>query len=71
MPGIMTSSRTMSTSCALTDGERFRAGTGAQHLVILGSQARLEQTHIRRNVVDDQNARSHITTPEKRTGPPA
>ena len=63
MPGIMTSSRTMSGVCFSMSVERFGAAVGRHDVEILGRKLRFQQADVGRNIVDDQNARGHGLTP--------
>ena len=59
MPGIMTSSSTMSGSCSSILVERFLPVEGGDDLEILGRQLGFEQLDVREDVVDDQDAGGH------------
>ena len=45
---------------ALADRQSLRPAGGGHDVKILGRQARLEQLHIGRNVINDKNAGGHI-----------
>jgi len=48
---------------ALADGERLLAADGGDDVEILRREARLQELDVRRNVVDDENTRSHRRSP--------
>ena len=60
MPGIITSSRTMSHS-PRSQSSSASAPDGGDHVEIFGREPRLEQLHVGQDVVDDQDARGHAT----------
>ena len=45
---------------ALADVERFLAAAGRENVEVLGREPRLEQLHVRQDVVDDKNSRGHL-----------
>ena len=59
MPGIITSSSTMSGSSAATRVERLLAAARGHDLEIFGRQLGFEQLDVGEDVVDDQNACGH------------
>ena len=59
MPGIITSSSTMSGFVAVHRFERVHAVHGGHHVEIFRGELRLEQTHVGEDVVDDEDARRH------------
>ncbi len=50
---------------AITDIERIAAVARGQNVEILRHQPRFEQLHVGGNIVDDQNARSHVRLPSR------